>query len=77
MGVAKWATQACTIPAWRLPRPRLGSRLPWLVGVCSLANLPSKNTLTTTQQCLSAPGVRHHGGRGTTVATIVDRVRLS
>ena len=39
--------------AWRLPRRRLGSRPPWLVGACLLANLPSKNTLTTTQQRLS------------------------
>ena len=38
---------------WGLPRQRLGSRPPWLVGVCLLANLPSKNTLTTTQQRLS------------------------
>ncbi len=37
---------------WRLPRRRLGSRPPWLVGGYSLANLPSKNTLTTTQQRL-------------------------
>ncbi len=30
--------------AWRLPQRRLGSRPPWLVGACLLANLPSKNT---------------------------------
>ncbi len=36
---------------WRLPRRRLRCRPPWLVGVCSLANLPIKNMLTTTQQC--------------------------
>ena len=41
-----------TDSAWRLLRRRLGSRPPWLVGACLLANLPSKNTLTTTQQCL-------------------------
>jgi hypothetical protein len=39
--------------AWRLPRQQLGSRPPRLVGVYLLANLPSKNTLTTTQQHLS------------------------
>ncbi len=33
-----------TDSAWRLPRRRLGSRPPWLVGACLLANLPSKNT---------------------------------
>ena len=38
---------------WRLPRGQLGSRPPWLVGACLLANLPSKNMLTTTQQRLS------------------------
>ncbi len=38
--------------AWRLPRRRLGSRPPWLGGACLLANLPSKNMLTTTQQRL-------------------------
>ncbi len=35
--------------AWRLPQRRLGSWPPWLVGACSLANLPSKNTLATLQ----------------------------
>ncbi len=39
--------------AWRLPRRQLQCRPPWLEGGCSLANLPSKNTLTTTQQRLS------------------------
>ena len=39
--------------AWRLPRRWLGSRPSWLVGVCLLANLPSKNTFTTTQLRLS------------------------
>jgi len=39
--------------ARRLPRQMLGSRLPWLVGAFLLANLPSKNTLTTAQQHLS------------------------
>jgi hypothetical protein len=37
----------------RLPRRRLGSRPTWLVGACLLADLPSKNTLTTTQLRLS------------------------
>jgi hypothetical protein len=35
--------------AWRLPGRRLRSRPPWLVDACLLANLSSKNTLTTTQ----------------------------
>jgi len=35
--------------AWRLPQRRLRSRPSWLVGACLLANLPSKNMLTTTQ----------------------------
>jgi hypothetical protein len=35
---------------WRLPKQRLKSWPPWVVCVCLLANLPSKNTLTTTQQ---------------------------
>jgi hypothetical protein len=39
---------------WRLPRRWLRSRPSWLVGACLLANLPSKNTLTTTQLRLSA-----------------------
>ncbi len=39
--------------AWRLPRRRLRCWPPWLEGGCLLANLPSKNTLTTTQQGLS------------------------
>jgi hypothetical protein len=39
--------------AWRLPRRWLRSRPSWLVGACLLANLPSKNTLTTTQLRLS------------------------
>jgi hypothetical protein len=39
--------------AWRLSRRRLRSRPSWLVGACLLANLPSKNTLTTTQLRLS------------------------
>ncbi len=34
---------------WRLPRQQLRSRPSWLVGVCLLANLPSKNMLPTTQ----------------------------
>ena len=38
-----------TDSAWRLPRQRLRSRSSWLVSACLLANLPSKNTLTTTQ----------------------------
>ena len=42
-----------TDSVWRLPRRRLRSRPPWLVGAFSLANLPRKNTLTTTQQHLS------------------------
>ncbi len=39
--------------AWRLPGRRLRSQPSWLVGACLLANLPSKNTLTTTQLHLS------------------------
>jgi hypothetical protein len=31
--------------AWRLPQQRLGIWPSWSVGACSLANLPSKNTL--------------------------------
>jgi hypothetical protein len=38
--------------ACRLPRRRLRSWPSWLVGACLLANLPSKNTLTTTQNRL-------------------------
>ncbi len=41
--------EEATNSAWRLPRRRLGSRPPWLVSACSLANLPSKSTLTTLQ----------------------------
>jgi hypothetical protein len=33
--------------AWRLPQQRLRGRPSWLVGACLLANLPSKNMLTT------------------------------
>ncbi len=33
-----------TDSAWRLKRQPLGSRPPWLVGACLLANLQSKNT---------------------------------
>jgi len=40
--------EEATDSAWRLPRRRLGSRPPWLVGVCLLANLPSKNHVTIT-----------------------------
>jgi hypothetical protein len=36
--------------AWKLPRQRLGSWPPWLVGACWQAYLPNKNTITTTQQ---------------------------
>ncbi len=39
--------------AWRLPQRRLGSRPPRLVGVCLLANLPSKNTRHNNPQRLS------------------------
>ena len=53
--------EEATDSAWRLPRRRLGSRPPWLVGACSLANLPSKNTLTTTQLRLSTR--RNQNGR--------------
>ena len=45
--------EEATDSVWRLPRRRLRSRPSWLMGVCLLANLPSKNTLTTTQQHLS------------------------
>ena len=45
--------EEATHSAWRLPRRWLGSRPPWLVGACLLANLPSKNMLTTTQLHLS------------------------
>jgi hypothetical protein len=48
LGGRKEATDS----AGRLPRGWLGSRPPWLVDAFLLANLPSKNTLTTTQQCL-------------------------
>ena len=41
--------EEATNSAWRLPRQRLRSRPSWLVGACLLANLPNKNTLTTTQ----------------------------
>jgi len=53
--------EEATDSAWRLPRRRLGSRPPWLVGACSLANLPSKNTLTTLQLRLSTR--RNQNGR--------------
>jgi hypothetical protein len=33
-----------TDSAWRLLKRQLGSRPPWSVGACLLANLPSKNT---------------------------------
>jgi len=45
--------EEATDSAWRLPRRQLGSRPPWLVGVCLLANLPSKNTRHNNSQCLS------------------------
>ncbi len=54
-------SEEATDSAWRLPRRRLGSRPSWSVGVCSLANLPSKNTLTTTQLRLSTR--RNQNGR--------------
>ena len=38
-----------TDSSWRLPQRRPRSRPSWLVGACSLANLPSKNMLTSTQ----------------------------
>ena len=41
--------EEATDSAWRLQRRRLRSRPPWSEGVCSLANLPSKNTRTTLQ----------------------------
>jgi hypothetical protein len=51
--------------AWRLPRRWLGSQPPWSGGACLLANLPSKSTLTTTQQRLLTRrdliGRRRHG----------------
>jgi hypothetical protein len=40
--------EEATDSEWRLQRRRLGSRLPWSEGVCSLANLPSKTHVTTT-----------------------------
>jgi hypothetical protein len=42
-----------TNSACRGPRQRLGSWPPWPGDACLLANLTSKNTLTTTQKCLS------------------------
>ena len=53
--------EEATDSAWRLPRRRLGSRPSWSVGAYSLANLPSKNTLTTTQLRLSTR--RNQNGR--------------
>ncbi len=52
-GVPNRGCKEATNLVWRLPRWRRGSQPPWSVGACSLANLPSKNTLTTTQQRLS------------------------
>ncbi len=47
--------------AWRLLRRRLRSRPSWSVAVCLLANLSSKNTLTTTQLRMSTR--RNQNGR--------------
>jgi hypothetical protein len=43
--------EEATDSVWMLPRQQLGSWPPWLVGECSIAYLPSKNMITTTQQC--------------------------
>ena len=48
IGRCKEATDS----AWRVPRQQLRSQPPWSGGACLLANLPSKNTLTTPQQRL-------------------------
>ncbi len=48
-----YPTIEATNLVWRLPRRRLRSLPTWSGGACLLANLPSKNMLTTTQQCLS------------------------
>ena len=55
--------QEVTNSVWRLPQQWLRSQPPWLVGACSLANLPSKNTHTITTTQLHLPTRRNRNGQ--------------